>query len=88
MRRSLAALPVFGLGQSLIPAEDEERRRAAFRYMAVYVASGLGLLVTTTLLGLRKYLRDRGANIPAKMTAGWLGIGAAIIVVFVAVAPL
>lgn len=83
---SLAALPLFGLGQSLIPPSDEARRKAAFNMIVVYVGSGLGLLATTTLLGLRKYLRDRGANIPVKMTAGWLGLAAGIVVVFLLIA--
>src|SRR5579883_517892 len=64
---SLAALPLFGLGQSLIDPADTARRRATFLQMAVYVGSGLGLLVTTSLLGLRKYLRERGAKIPGAM---------------------
>lgn len=42
--------------------------------------------MTTTLLGLRKYLEQRGATIPAPMVAGWLGLGAGLIVAFLAVA--
>ncbi len=79
---SLAAFPLFGLGQSLIPADDAERRRATFMQMAVYVGSGLMLLVTTSLLGVRKYLRERNAKIPAQLTLGWLGIGAATVAGF------
>ncbi len=82
---SLAALPLFGLGQSLINPDDAERRRATFMQMTVYVGSGLGLLVTTSLLGLRKYLRERGARIPNAMTFGWLGLGAGLIVMFLVV---
>lgn len=82
---SLAAFPLFGLGQSLIPADDAARRRATFLQMTAYVGSGLMLLVTTSLLGLRKYLRERNAKIPAPMTLGWLGIGAATIVIFLAI---
>lgn len=85
---SLAALPLFGLGQSLIDPADTARRRATFLQMAVYVGSGLGLLVTTSLLGLRKYLRERGAKIPGAMTAGWLGLGAVLILGFLAVGAL
>ena len=55
---ALAALPLFALGQSLIDVDDEARRRASFLQMAVYIASALGLLVTTSLLGLRRYLRS------------------------------
>jgi hypothetical protein len=82
---ALAAFPLFGLGQSLIPADDAVRRRATFLQMTAYVGSGLMLLVTTSLLGLRKYLRERNAKIPAPMTLGWLGIGAATIVIFLAI---
>src|SRR5207253_3052574 len=45
---SLAALPLYGLGQSLIPAADEGRRRYVFWLMIVYLGSGLGLLLTTS----------------------------------------
>jgi MFS family permease len=78
----LAAVPLFILGQSLIPVDDSSRRRSTFLLMAAFVGSGLGLLVTTSLLGLRKYLQDRGAKIPPAMTAGWLGMGGALIVGF------
>ena len=82
---SLAALPLFAIGQSLIPAEDEDRRRATFLQMAVYVGSGLGLLVTTSLLGLRRYLKQRKAKLSGSLTAGWLGLGASLIVFFLVV---
>jgi hypothetical protein len=83
---ALAALPLFAVGQSLVPPDDADRRRATFLQMAVYVASALGLLVTTSLLGLRRYLRQRRAKPPAALTAGWLGLGVALIVLFVVLA--
>jgi hypothetical protein len=82
---SLAAIPLFALGQSVIPAEDSARRASTFWQMAVYVGCGLGLLVTTTLMGLRRYLEDRKASIPTAMTAAWLGMGAVLILLFLAV---
>ena len=45
-------------------------------------ASGLGLLLTTTLLGLRRYLRQRKLQMPGAMTGLWLGIGGALIAGF------
>ncbi|MFO0800697.1 MAG: DUF4129 domain-containing protein [Gemmataceae bacterium] len=81
---ALAAVPLFAIGQSLIPLDDADRRRATFVQMAVYVGSALGLLVTTSLLGLRRYLRQRRAKPPAALTAGWLGLGGGLIVVFLA----
>ncbi len=82
---ALAALPLFAIGQSLIPADDADRRRATFLQMAVYVGSGLALLVTTSFLGLRRYLRQRKAKVPATLTVGWLGLGALLIVVFLTI---
>lgn len=77
---SLAALPLFGLGQSLIPAEDADRRRYVFWLMVVYVGSGMGLLATTCYLGLRRYLRQRKLKMPVAMTSIWLLFGGGLIV--------
>ncbi|HEY1192288.1 MAG TPA: DUF4129 domain-containing protein [Gemmata sp.] len=79
---ALAALPLFALGQSLIDPADEARRRATFLQMAVYIGSALGLLVTTSLLGVRRYLRQRNAKVPAAMTASWLVFGGALVAGF------
>jgi hypothetical protein len=78
---SLAALPLFGLGQSLIPVEEEGRRRYVFWLMVVYVGSGLGLLLTTTFLGLRHYLRQRQVKIPRSLVGVWLTMGGALVAV-------
>jgi hypothetical protein len=75
---SLAALPLFGIGQLFLPASDAQRRQYAFWCICVYVASALGLLAVTSLLGLRRYLRQRGLGMPQQMTAMWLGIAAAV----------
>lgn len=85
---SLAALPLFALGQSLIDPEDTATRRATFFDMAVYVGSGLALLVTTTLFGLKRYIEERGANVPPVMTTSWLVMGGALILVFLTVGAL
>ena len=83
---SIAALPIFGLGQSIIPAEEGDRRSYAFRLMLVYVGSGMGLLLTTSFLGLRRYLRQRNSPMPAKMTGTWLALGGGMLAVFLVVA--
>jgi hypothetical protein len=85
---SLAALPVFGLGQGFVPAGDVERRRWTFELFCVYVASGLSLLVTTSFLGLRRYLRQRGVTMPVDVAGVWVTLGAAMIVVLLFVAAL
>ena len=76
---SLFALPLFGFGQMLIPPTNEAGRDSAFRLLFVYVASGLALLLTTSFLGLRRYLRQRRIQMPAPISAIWLAMGSAII---------
>ena len=76
---SVAALPLFGLGQALIAAEDVERRRSSFWLMIVYVGCGLGLLLTTCFLSLRRYLRQRRLQMPRAMTGMWLMAGGMLI---------
>lgn len=76
---SLAVLPLFGLGQAILPSSDLERRRYAFWLLALYLACGLGLLLTTSFLGLRRYLRVRKLQMPAAMTGLWLSLGAIVI---------
>ena len=75
---SLAALPLFGAGQLLTPTHDTAARAYGFRLLAVYVASALGLLLTTSFLGLRRYLRQRKLQMPAAMTRSWLAMGAGL----------
>jgi len=78
---SLAALPIFGLGQSLISADDGARRQKVFWLMVYYVAAALGLLLTTSFLNLRRYLRQRRMQMPLAMTGVWLAIGSLLIAV-------
>ena len=76
---SLAALPLFGIGQRFIPAENLEARRYAFKLLCIYTASGLGLLMTTSFLGLRRYLRQRRLEMPLEMASVWLTVGSLMI---------
>lgn len=80
---AVAALPLFALGQSLIDPNDHGRRWNTFLQMVVYTGSALGLLVTTSLLGVRRYLRQRKARISPAMTASWLLLGGVLIAVFI-----
>lgn len=76
---SLAALPLFGLGQWFIPVEKLGSRRFAFWMMAIYVASALLLLLNTSFLGLRRYLRQRRLEMPLDMAATWLAVGTVMV---------
>jgi hypothetical protein len=77
---SLAALPIFGFGQAFIPVSNAGSRRYAFVLLGVYVATALGLLLTTSFLGLRRYLRQRRLEMPVAMAGTWLVTGAVLIV--------
>lgn len=87
---SLAALPLYGFGQLWIPASDETSRHFAFQCLLVYVGAALGLLLMTSFLGLRRYLRQRNIEMPTAMAATWVGMGSAIaigILVFAMLLP-
>ncbi|MHB8972024.1 MAG: DUF4129 domain-containing protein [Pirellulaceae bacterium] len=88
MYYALAALPLFGVGQLAIPAGDTASRLHAFQLICVYVACALGLLLTTSFLGLRRYLRQRNLQMPLDMAGVWLGLGALIILAVLLVCTL
>jgi Domain of unknown function (DUF4129) len=75
---SLAALPLFGIGQMLLPGDDLAARRIGFTYLFIYVTAALGLLLTTSLLGLRRYLRQRYLQMPGMIAFGWIRFGISV----------
>ena len=85
---SLASLPIFGFGQAFIPASRVAGRRYAFILLCVYVACGLALLLTTSFLSIRRYLRQRRLEMPLAMVGNWLSTGAVMIVVLLVLAAL
>jgi hypothetical protein len=84
----MATLPIFGLGQALIDSADTSRRRTVFWLMIVYVASALGLLLTTCFLGIRRYLRQRNVKMPMAMAGVWLTSGGLLAVVLIVLGAL
>ncbi len=84
---SLAALPLFGIGQVLLPRGDLAARHAGFAYLFVYMAAAFGFLLATSFLGLRRYLRQRYISRcpPSSRLAGsGLGRGVAAFVLIAA----
>ena len=75
---SLAALPLFGVGQMPLPGDDAVARHRGFAFLFVYVAAALGLLLTTSFLGLRRYLRQRYLPMPGLIAFGWIRFGAGV----------
>ncbi len=75
---SLAALPLFGVGQMLLPKDDTAARHAGFSYLFIYMTAALGLLLTTSFLGLRRYLRQRYLPMPPLIAFGWIQFGVGV----------
>ena len=75
---SLLALPLFGIGQMLLPGGDTDLRRAGFAFLFIYMAAAVGLLLTTSFLALRRYLRQRHLQMPGLIAFGWLKFGAGV----------
>ncbi len=66
-----AALPIFGLGQWMLP-QDERWQSSAIMALGGYLFATLSLLVATSFLGVRRYLRQRNVDMPANVTGAWL----------------
>jgi hypothetical protein len=77
---SLLALPLFGIGQVLLPKDASGSRRWGLAFLVVYMAAALGLLVTTSFLGLRRYLRQRYMRMPVSIALAWVKFGGGIAV--------
>ncbi len=75
----LVTLPLFGLGQALIPVSEPERRWRSLILLMGYLGSGFLLLLTCCFLGLRRYVARRGISMPPSMAAAWLGTGSLVV---------
>ena len=71
---AIIAFPVFGLGQWFVRPEASSWIYLLF---ALYFGSALGLLLTTSLLGLERYLAKRNVHIPAPIARSWMLVGGA-----------
>jgi hypothetical protein len=87
---AIGALPLFGLGQLFLPDSDPVRANA-LRSLGIYLFATLALLVSTSFLGVRRYLRQRGAEMPAEVSVAWLAGGivfTAVIILFCFLLPI
>ncbi|MCH1495412.1 MAG: hypothetical protein L7U72_09290, partial [Rubripirellula sp.] len=85
MYLALAALPLFGIGQ-LFLRNDAETWQRAQRLLAFYLFAALSLLVTTSFLGLRRYLRQRRVEMPGDVAVGWITGGLLLITAVLVIA--
>ncbi|MSR32785.1 MAG: hypothetical protein EXR99_14915 [Gemmataceae bacterium] len=75
----VASLPIFGLGYSIVPNADPSVQRASYLYLSIYMASAMGLLMSTSFLSVRKDLRRRGLDMPVATSMFWLVAGAGLV---------
>jgi hypothetical protein len=75
---SLLALPAFGIGHALLDQTQTDEKSYGFQLLMLYVIAALCLLMTTSFLGLRRYLRQRFLHMPGTVTGQWLLTGAGI----------
>jgi hypothetical protein len=72
---SFAAVPVFGAGELFLSGNDTAGRRFAFGLLLGYLLATFSLLLLTSFLGLRRYLRQRSLRMPAAMASAWISRG-------------
>ena len=72
---SFAAVPVFGLGELFIASGDTAGRQRCFVFLMLYLTAALGLLLLTSFLGLRRYLRQRYLQMPPTISGQWISTG-------------
>jgi hypothetical protein len=81
-------VPVFGAGELLLSRGDATGRRFCFLMLFAYVSAGLGLLLLTSFLGLRRYLRQRGLAMAPALASSWMITGAMLVVLCLVVSSL
>ena len=82
---SMAAIPLFGIGQWFVSPGNNGGYAWSVLLFGVYLAAGLALMMTTSLLGLQRYLRKRNTHMPPEIARTWLAIGAVISVLVLGV---
>lgn len=82
---ALLAIPLFGIGQLFLPSGNDAVRRSALYLLCGYFLTSFSLLVTTSFLGLRRYLNQRGVDVPVGFTMTWLTMGLVGTIVFLTI---
>lgn len=78
---SVPVMAIFSIGIAVVRQAGPDWVRAGEFYMGLYTACALGLLLLTSLGGLREYFRARGVRMPAMIGWYWMGLGAVMIAV-------
>lgn len=83
---AMAAFPIFGMGQWFY--RPGGNGFSAFFLFFVYLSTGLGLLLVTSLLGLKRYVNQRGITIPDAIAMNWLFVGTLFLAGFLSISLL
>ena len=84
---AIFAFPVFGFGQWFV---ESGGRWWTFVLFAIYLGATLSLLMTTSLLGLERYLSKRKLHVPTPIARNWVitgGTFAALVMLIVIFVP-
>ncbi len=87
---AVGALPLFGIGQFFLDNFPGSWERAKWM-LTLYLFTSLSLLVVTSFLNLRRYLRQRSTEMSLQVTVAWLagGVGMILLILLVAyIAPM
>ena len=76
---SLATLPLFGIGQFFLSQTASAPSESGFHMLVTYLCAAAGLLLTTSLMGLRRYLRQRSIKMPTMIARQWMTSGARMV---------
>ncbi len=70
----IAGLGLFAVGQLFVESTARARNYSLWMF-AMYSFSGLGLMMFISLLGLFRYLKQRGTSMPDSIARSWLAVG-------------
>lgn len=70
----VVGLGLFAIGQLFVESSDRARNYS-LRMFAIYAFSGLGLMMFISLVGLFRYLKQRGTSMPDSIARAWLVVG-------------
>ncbi len=82
----IGGLPLFGLGQLLMPINDAAGHRAVAGHFFVYITSLLGLLMLSSITGLHRYLARNNADVPERVARRWIVSGTILAISIAAMA--
>ncbi|MFM1920951.1 MAG: hypothetical protein RLZZ303_2585, partial [Candidatus Hydrogenedentota bacterium] len=76
---SLPVMAVFALGYPVLLNGGPSMITAGYVFVATYTLAALGLLMFTSLRGLRGYCQERNVPIPTGVSGFWMGFGGLLV---------